>query len=206
MRAGAQSGSLTGIAPEPAQRLRTVGAQEILLDKGMNLQGLGEQGMGSKERALQGDARRRQPALQDPRRCRLAGGRDLWTPRLAQSGQTGSHPREEVFSPGVDTWRAEVPGSLCKACGCFSGTKSKAVSLRGNGLPDQPGKVTGGANSPPVVPGSRGHVQMHQLWAAQQPAPQPRAAAGWAQGIWASSPTPTAQPGTVRVLGFGRTP
>lgn len=85
--------------------------------------------------------------LQDPRRCRLAGGRDLWTPRLAQSGQTGSHPREEVFSPGVDTWRAEVPGSLCKACGCFSGTKSKAVSLRGNGLPDQPGEVTGGANS-----------------------------------------------------------
>lgn len=33
-----------------------------------------------------------------------------------------------IFCPGVDTWRAEVPGNLRKRHGCFSGTKSKALS------------------------------------------------------------------------------
>ena len=33
------------------------------------------------------------------------------------------------FSPVVDTWQARLPESLCKAHGCFSGTKSRAWSL-----------------------------------------------------------------------------
>lgn len=43
-------------------------------------------------------------------------------------GRPGTIPGGMVFSPGIDTWRAEVPGSLCKARGCFSGTESKALS------------------------------------------------------------------------------
>lgn len=46
MRAGTKCYSFSSIAPEPAWCLHIVGAQEILLDKWMNLQGPGEQGMG----------------------------------------------------------------------------------------------------------------------------------------------------------------
>ena len=40
----------------------------------------------------------------------------------------GAPSARACFSPAVATWRAEVPGSLCKAHGCFSGTKSKGPS------------------------------------------------------------------------------
>lgn len=65
------------------------------------------------------------------RQC-LARARGQCGERWTRAGMAMSRPAATLgrmfFRPVVDTWRAEVPGSLCKAHGWFSRTESKALS------------------------------------------------------------------------------
>lgn len=72
-------------------------------------------------------------------------------------GRPGATPGGMFCSPGVDTWQAKSPASLCKAHGCFFWNSEQSLELgRKLCLPDQPGKVAGGASSRLLPLGARG--------------------------------------------------
>lgn len=91
----------------------------------MNLQGLGEQGTGDEGASAPGRGPEEAASAPGPEEVRLAGVRDLWTPGLAQCGQTWSHPREEVFSPGVGTWRPRCLGAYVRPVVVFLEPRAK---------------------------------------------------------------------------------
>lgn len=109
-------------------------------------------------RMLRGEGwRRKSEELRRSGLARVTGqwmGR--WTLRLAQQWADPEPPRGRCFAAqGLTRGGSRCLGALCKAWGCFSGTKSKALSSGVNCLPDQPGEVAGGANSRLLPPGAR---------------------------------------------------
>lgn len=76
---------------------------------------------------------------QDGTRQCLAGAwgqcGERWTRAGTSREQTCSHPGGCFSAQWLTRWQAKVPGSLCKAHGCFSGTKSKALSSGENQAP-----------------------------------------------------------------------
>lgn len=138
MRAGAQSGFFTSLTPEPSQCLHTVGAQQIIVGQmnessgpGRTVDGRWGEGAPGRGSCASRDLGEAAAAL-GPDEVELGGSEGRCGERWTWAGTAVSRP---AAIPGrmfsllvVDTWRAGVPGSLCKALGCFSRTKSKALS------------------------------------------------------------------------------
>lgn len=162
MEADAKSGLLTGGAAVPVQRLHVVGAQEIVIGQIHESSGPGRRWRRGCPREREGCECLEEAAGAAGLRWEIRCGRSKgpaegwWAQRLALWWADLEPPLGKMFfSPVVDTWQAGLPESLCKARGCFSGTKSRAWSLGENCLSDQPDKVAGGANSRLLPLGAR---------------------------------------------------
>ena len=193
MRAGAQSGFFTSLTPEPSQCLHIVGAQEIIVGQmnessgpGRTVAGRWGEGASGRGSRVSRDLRGAAGAL-GPDEVEFGGSEGQCGEWWTWAGTAVSRPAATLgrmfFRPVVDTWRTEVPGSLCKGCGCFSRTKSKALSSGENSACLTSRLKWQERHLPPVAPRSQRNVQMYQLWAAQLTAQRPRAAAGWVPGI-----------------------
>lgn len=135
MRAGAQSGFFTSLTPEPSQCLHTVGAQEIIVGQmnessgpGRTVDGRwgeGAPGRGSRVSRDLGEA----AAALGPDEVELGGSEGRCGERRTWAGTAVSTPAAilgRMFSLlVVDTWRAGVPGSLCKARAVFLEPRAK---------------------------------------------------------------------------------
>lgn len=100
-------------------------------------------------------------------------------------GRPGVPSGKMFCSPGVDMWQAEVPGSLCKASGCFSGTKSKAPSSRENSASLTSRAKWQEVPTPACCPREPEKCPNASALGSSADSSQPRVAAEWAPEIWA---------------------
>lgn len=142
MGAGAKPAFFTGGAAVPAPCLHIVGAQEIVPGQMNASSGLGTRACGWR-RGCSGERGGCEHRSRGGSWSSRTGGGPACQKQGAGRGTVGSEagpvvgrpgatPGRVIFSPGVDTWQAESPTSLCNAHGCFSGTKSEAWSLGEN--------------------------------------------------------------------------